>query len=74
MMMNFFCGMVDRRKAFMPYFQLGPLSEILPMANIRHAASSISLFTSTVNNDSLEMQYIVMASPLNSKLHSKIFM
>ena len=30
--------------------------------------------TSSVNNDSLEMQWIVMASALNSKLHSKIFM
>ena len=40
MMMNCFCGMVDRRKAE-PYFQLGPLSEILTIANLRHAASRI---------------------------------
>ena len=31
MMMDYFCGMVDRRK---PYFQLGPLSEILTIANL----------------------------------------
>ena len=36
MMMDCFCGMVDRRKA---YFQPGPLSEILTIANLRHAAS-----------------------------------
>ena len=35
-----FCGMVDRRKAE-PYFQPGPLSEILTIANLRHAASRI---------------------------------
>ena len=33
-----FCGMVDRRKAFRPYFQPEPLSEILTVANFRHAA------------------------------------
>ena len=38
-MMNCFCGMVDRRKAFRPYFQPGPLSEILTISNLRHAAS-----------------------------------
>ena len=32
-----FCGMVDRRKAFWPYFQAEPLSEILTIANLRHA-------------------------------------
>ena len=40
MMMNYFCGIVDRRKTY-PYFQLGPLSEILNIANLRHAASNI---------------------------------
>ena len=35
-----FCGMVDRRKAE-PYFQPGPLSESLTIANLRHAASRI---------------------------------
>ena len=40
MMMNCFCGMVDRRKAE-PYFQPGPLSESLTIANLRHAASRI---------------------------------
>ena len=32
------------------------------------------IMTSSVNNDSLEMQCIAMDSTLNSKLHSKIFM
>ena len=41
MMMNCFCGMVDRRKAFRTYFQPGTLSEILTIANLRHAASRI---------------------------------
>ena len=41
MMMNCFCEMVDRRKAFTTYFQLGPLSEILTIANLRHAASRV---------------------------------
>ena len=40
MMMNCFCGMVDRRKAE-PYFQPGLLSETLTIANLRHAASRI---------------------------------
>ena len=40
MMMNCFCGMVDRRKAE-PYFQPGPLSEILTIANLRHATNRI---------------------------------
>ena len=34
MIMNCFCGMVDQQKVFMPYFQLGPLSEILTIANL----------------------------------------
>ena len=41
MMMNCFCGMVDRRKVFMPYFQPGPLSEILTIANLWHAISRV---------------------------------
>ena len=42
MMMNCFCGMVDRRRALVkPYFHPGPLSEILTIANPRHAASRI---------------------------------
>ena len=40
MMMNCFCGMVDRRKAE-PNFQPGLLSEILTITNLRHAASRI---------------------------------
>ena len=36
-----FCGMVDRRKAFTPYFQPGPLSEILIISDLRHVASRI---------------------------------
>ena len=39
MMMNCFSSMVDRRKASTPYFQRGPLSEILTIANLRHAAN-----------------------------------
>ena len=39
MMMNCLCGMVDLRKEFTPYFQPGPLSEILVIANLWHAAS-----------------------------------
>ena len=35
---NCFCGMVDRRKA---YLQPGPLSEIITIASLRHAASRI---------------------------------
>ena len=41
MMINCFCGMVDRRKAFTPYFQPRPFSEILTIANFRHAASRV---------------------------------
>ena len=41
MMMNCFCGMVDRRKAFYPYFQPGPLSEILTITNLWHTASRV---------------------------------
>ena len=41
MMKDCFCGMVDRRKAFTPYFQPGPLSEILTIANLRQAASRV---------------------------------
>ena len=41
MMINCFCGMVDRRKVFMPYFQPGPLSEILTIANLWHAVSKV---------------------------------
>ena len=41
MMMNCFCGMVDQRNAFTSYFQPGPLSEILIVANLQHAASRI---------------------------------
>ena len=40
-MMNCFCGIVDQRKAFTPYFHPGPLSEILTITNLRHAASRI---------------------------------
>ena len=36
-----FSGRVDRRKAFTPYSQQGPLSEILTSANPRHAASRV---------------------------------
>lgn len=35
--MNCFGGMVDQRKALTPYFQLSSLSEILTIANLRHA-------------------------------------
>ena len=41
MMMNCIFGMVDRRKAFTPYSQPEPLSEILTIANLRHAASRV---------------------------------
>ena len=40
-MMNYFSRMVDRRKAFTPYLQPGPLSEILTIANLRHGASKV---------------------------------
>ena len=40
MMMNCFCGMVDQRKAE-PYFQPGLLSEIVTIANLRHATSRV---------------------------------
>ena len=41
MMMSCFCGVVDRRKAFTPYFQPGTLSEILTIANHRHDVSKV---------------------------------
>ena len=41
MMMNCFCGMVDRRTRFGLISSQGPLSEILTIANLRHAASRI---------------------------------
>ena len=36
-----FCGMVDRRKAFNLFLQSGPLSAVLTISNLRHAASRI---------------------------------
>ena len=39
--MNSFCGMVDQRKAFTPYFQPGSLSETLNIAILPHFASSV---------------------------------
>ena len=33
MMINCYCGMVDRQKLFTPYFQPGPFSEILTIAD-----------------------------------------
>ena len=36
-----FCGMVDLGKAFTPYFQPEPLSEILTIVNLRHGASRV---------------------------------
>ena len=43
MIMNCFCGMVDQQKVFMPYFQLGPLSEILTIANPIEPVQNLSL-------------------------------
>ena len=40
-MINCFCIIVDRGKAFTPYFQPEPLSEILPFTNLLLAASSV---------------------------------
>ena len=37
-----FCGMVDQRKTFTPYFHSEPLSEILSIANFRQTLSRIS--------------------------------
>ena len=34
MMKNWFRGMVERQKMFLPYFQPGPLSEIFTTANL----------------------------------------
>ena len=34
MVMNCFCRIADRRKAFIPYFQPGPMSEVLTIANL----------------------------------------
>ena len=39
--MNFFCRMVNRRKAFTPFFQLRPLSEILTITNLREDVSRV---------------------------------
>ena len=36
-----FCEMVDRQKAFTPYFQPVPLPDILTITNLRHAASRV---------------------------------
>ena len=41
LMMNWFCRMVDRRKALTSYFNPGPLSKILTTANLRHATIRI---------------------------------
>ena len=41
MIMNYFCGMVDRRKTFTSYSQPEPLSEILAIADLRHATSRV---------------------------------
>ena len=40
MMMNCFCDMVDRRKVFC-LIPAGIMSEILTIANLRHAANRI---------------------------------
>ena len=42
---NFFHEMADLRLTFTPYFQLGPLSEILTIANLRDVASGIQTCT-----------------------------
>ena len=41
MIINCFCKVVDRKKAFTPYFQPGPLSEILTIVNLRHVTSRV---------------------------------
>ena len=41
MLMNYFCSMVDWRMTFSLFFQLGPLSEILTIANIQHTTSRV---------------------------------
>ena len=41
MMMNCFCGMVHRGKAFMTYLKPGPISEINTIADIWHAATRV---------------------------------
>ena len=43
MMKNCFCGMIDRRKAFTPYFQPGQLSEILTIANLTRHEQGLNL-------------------------------
>ena len=41
LMISCFCGMVDQKKAFRPYFQPEPLSEIFTISDLRHAASRV---------------------------------
>ena len=43
MMKNCFRGMIDRRKAFTPYFQPGQLSEILTIANLTRHEQGLNL-------------------------------
>ena len=37
MVMKCFCGLDDRQKTFMPYFQTGPLSEIVTISGAPRA-------------------------------------
>ena len=65
MMMSCFCGMVDRRKAFLPYFQPGPLSEILTIANLRQAGF---VHAQNLSSDLVEGSYAVV-NYFRKKLH-----
>ena len=43
MMIKYFYRTIDRRKAFQRYFQKGPLSEILVIANLQYAKQGLNL-------------------------------
>ena len=45
LLMNWFCQMVDQQKVFMPYFQLGPLSQIFTIVNFWHATNWVWTYT-----------------------------
>ena len=43
MMKNYFYGMVEPQNAFTPYFESGPLSEILTITYLQHAVQGLNL-------------------------------
>ena len=70
MTMNCFYGMVDRRSAFTPYFQPGPLSEILSIANLRHTRAGFEP-AQNLSSDFVEWSFAVVITTTPRLFHTK---